>query len=214
MSDKSWGELWNASPLEVLRCLSSGKHLQQASWHPLGFVHAELARNRYFAYRFHIWPPGERRPKTPNWQIHNHVFSLISRVLVGSIENRLYDVVDAPKGVAAKQLYEVAYGNGASELRPTGRFVDVVTSSVQTHSAPMVYEVPCGVFHESFVGHLDVVATMVRTDFMESASPLVVGDVDQRVGRPYEYQYQRTLVDQTDLMSWLYLALGELENGP
>jgi len=205
MSEKSWDRLWDASPLEVLQFLLSGGYLKQAAWHPLGFVHVELDRNLSSAYRFHIWPPGERRSKKPNWQIHNHVFSLTSKVLAGSIENRVYEVVDVPQGEATNQLYEVAYGSASSELLPTGRFVMVVPESAKIYYAPATYEVSCGVFHESFVKHADVVATLVRTDFTGAASPLVVGEINQRMG--HHYEYHRVPVDQTDLNLWLHLAL-------
>lgn len=188
----------------LLRQVFLSGALERATWHPLGFIHTELVRNDEFALRFHIWPPFERKSKSPNWQVHNHVFLLTSRVLVGTVENKAYRVVDAEREAATKQVYEVAYGDGYSELLPTQRYVAVECDSVDSYPPGSIYHVPRGAFHESYVEIADVVATLVRTDFQSAATPLVIGDIDQQTGRRYEYQ--RMAVNQADLRIWFEMA--------
>src|SRR5437879_13738561 len=80
-------------PATIAETLSSLSDLRPL-WHPLGFVSVVVKEDDAVAIRLHYWPAGERRPKNPNWPIHNHVFELCSTIITGEIIDRQYESCD------------------------------------------------------------------------------------------------------------------------
>jgi hypothetical protein len=210
MSDKLFGpDSLGLSPGEVVRRVLLSGALERATWHPLGFVHTQLESNDEYSVRLHIWPPGTRKAKSPDWQVHNHVFALTSRVLVGSVLNKTYDILDVDQRGAAKQLYEFKYSDAGSELLPMQRYVSVSCASTHRYEVGDIYNVPRGVFHESIVEGSQLVATLVKTDFSVAVAPLVLGELDLQGRRRYEYR--RLPVDQADLRGWFEKVASEMQ---
>jgi hypothetical protein len=84
---------------------------------PLGFYYLHDTQSGGASHRMHIWLPGGPDP-TENDQ-HQHRFDIWSLVVLGSLRN---DVFSFLEGQGDKDLeFEVAYANGHSVLRTTGR---------------------------------------------------------------------------------------------
>ena len=87
--------------------------------HPLGFLMLRLgtlADQRIV--RLHLWIPNCRPHQEPAWPIHDHVFSYVSCVLVGSLAHLVYETAIVDVGGYA--LYNVSYEGEESGLH----FVD------------------------------------------------------------------------------------------
>jgi hypothetical protein len=123
---------------------------------------------------------------------------------VGSVENRRYSVKDVDEVSASNRIYSVEYEGEKSELIPTERMVDCSLSCSEICVAGQVYEVARGEFHETYVPTEQMSVTVVWTDRASNERPLVIGDVDVRSGRRYEYE--RANVDRTDFLRWLDCA--------
>jgi hypothetical protein len=165
------------------------------SWHPLGFVHCELARVGGSIYRLHLWPFRERRPKTPDWPIHNHVFDLTSKVLAGVITNREYSVCEKDDG--GHSLYSVEYALNGSRIVRTETSVDVRLIHECSYERGGRYCVKRGQFHSSHVAFLAFAATLVKTSDHRNESPLVVGGTQDCES---EYSYYREQVAKDDFL--------------
>src|SRR5438552_10297529 len=76
--------------------------------HPLGFIHVKIFADDANAVRLHIWPLQREQPTETGWPIHDHVFSLASYILHGSLVNRQY-VVTPVNAEATYRIYEVRY---------------------------------------------------------------------------------------------------------
>ena len=162
--------------------------------HPLGFIHAVLARNKGYALRLHVWPDAHRYEQEPFWPIHNHKFDLTSRVLIGSLTNSEYAVIRTSEKTIY-QLYDVTYGAGTSKLLQSAIQV-VVKRCYSKHAvAPSVYSVKAGAFHDTFVPRGVFTATLALTkDALPDADVKTVGDSQGHA----EYEYIRSEIDATE----------------
>jgi GrpB-like predicted nucleotidyltransferase (UPF0157 family) len=143
-------------------------------WHPLGFVSCTLVGGPDWALKVHLWPKGHRLTKRPTWPIHDHAYRIDSRILQGTIRNRIYSVTPGSK----LELYSVDYENKASSLAPTGTRVDVSLFSSTTQSLDSRYTVELGTFHHSYVPPTALAASVVVKTLRTSVGPYVIG-------RPY-----------------------------
>ncbi len=147
---------------------------RDAIWHPLGFVSSTLQADDSGILKLHLWPRGERRPKQPNWAIHDHSFHISSRVLAGKVQNVSYEVIP---GESARR-YTVSYTNFDSVLVATSETVDCITVATKTMVAGDRYELPLGTYHETIVPAPEMSLTIVLKSGGEKVPPNVIGELD------------------------------------
>jgi hypothetical protein len=112
--------------------------------HPLGFHVVKLAAPP-FTLRLHLWKPGGC--DQPGYEIHDHMFSLRSRVIDGVIRHRTYLV--QPDAEGDQVIYEVEYATGESRIAKTAVRVRTVLKSDEVFGPGSVYTVPAGELHDA-----------------------------------------------------------------
>jgi hypothetical protein len=172
----------------------------QPYWHPLGFVSCFLNRGDQQSIRLHYWPANDRRPKTPNWPIHTHVFDLKSIILAGRVRDRQYRLANGN----AYTVYIVRYNGIDSTIVPTDQQTDVVVSCDVVRPTGATYCVPVGTFHETVVEIADETLTLVVCTNFQAADPLVLGRAGDAA-----YPYQRAAFDSAQFWSRVERALAK-----
>jgi GrpB-like predicted nucleotidyltransferase (UPF0157 family) len=160
-----------AAPRDELIATLTSNRRGTPLWHPLGFVSCTICAGLGWALKVHVWPKGSRRAKQPNWPIHDHLFRIDSRLLQGSIRNRVYEV----RAGESLEMYSVDYESKASTLVPTGRFVDVTLARSAIQATDSRYVVELGEFHHSYVPTNALAASVVLKTARIEAHPFVIG---------------------------------------
>ncbi len=157
---------------QLLAFVSSYTHCK-AYWHPLGFVSCTLLSTASATAKIHYWPLERRKPKIPDWRIHDHRFQIDSRVLWGEVGHHIYRVADCHD--SEYELYQVAYAGKDSTLEPTGRHVRAEKTSEQNFSVGSIYCIPRPIYHANVVSISSTAATLVVKSDFSTNPPLVVG---------------------------------------
>jgi hypothetical protein len=107
----------NHSSDEVLRELYDFLKLSKSRFftHPLGFVQT-VFHEEGDEFRLNLWGSIFGRPKIPNWPLHTHRFNFESNVIVGQLEDTLFDIIQDERGIYFR--YCVEYEKEGSFLRP------------------------------------------------------------------------------------------------
>src|SRR5690242_13200819 len=140
------------STFEASDALALGAHVRQALiggsydclLHPLGFYFIRLAQSERSSFRLHYWRPNDRDGSaiTP---YHDHVWHLRSCVLIGELENVLFDVQEDTSGdYTISQIRQV---NGVDEVVPGTVRVSMHITSRKRHGRGEFYEVAPRSFH-------------------------------------------------------------------
>jgi hypothetical protein len=142
-------------------------------WHPLGFIHVKLAApSADQTYRLHLWPAEYQHPDEQPEKIHDHLFSITSRVVCGEVTNVRYEFLPAPSG-DWREL-RVRYGAAQSELYETGVRGSLLKLHSQLLSAPALYRVPKFELHETVPSRTLDALTVVRTEAAEVYEPRAI----------------------------------------
>jgi hypothetical protein len=166
-------EAVGAATLALLRAVRERELPLSANVHPLGFIHALLAeRKDGTRLRLHLWPSEPYEPQEPAWYIHCHAWPLRSVVVLGSIQDHRYRVIDRNDG--NRQLFEASYQGDHSILSPSGQPVRCEPLSAETAPQGATYEVPLNTFHASRAMGRSV--TVVESGRPTGVTPLIVGD--------------------------------------
>ena len=147
--------------------------------HPLGFLCIRWILASGNTLRIHIWDKSFQCVQTPNWPIHDHIFSFTSYVLEGEVQNKTYMENDQPNR-RAWLIYTVDYFANRSELKWFGQKLKlkVKESSIQRKSSN--YRVVAGVFHRTIL-RSDFAITVLATDQTEeNLTPRVIGTHETR----------------------------------
>jgi hypothetical protein len=131
---------------------------QFVSRHPLGFHVVRLEEPPY-ALRLHLWKPGG--VDQPGFEIHDHTFSLRSRVIDGAIRHRTYTV--QPDAEGHQVVYAVEYATGESRIAKTAVRVRTVLKSDEVFGAGSLYAVPAGELHDAELSDSATGTTLVLT---------------------------------------------------
>lgn len=163
---------------ELINVLINESELYSPNWHALGFVHCKLATFSNGTLRLHIWPSQERHVQEQQYKIHDHIFSLTSYVVCGSIKNEIYKVELASKKLASTQCYEIEYVKDGAKLRATGNYYNEIKLSDSLINSGQHYTVVSGYLHQSSVPKSTLVVTLVATYDHKTAYPRLLGPVD------------------------------------
>ena len=157
-------------------------------WHPLGFVSCVIndVSSSHIA-RVHYWPKGERRVKNPDWPIHTHTYRLQSLVMKGVVRDLQYHVQSGSEWCE----YSVNYYSGGSVIVRTPNEVNAIVAVDELRRSGNYYEVPRGVYHQSFVPYEQSAVTLVLLTDHNSETPKVLGSkLEER------YPYDRISFDR------------------
>lgn len=158
----------------------------QPLWHPLGFVSCVVFDEGGVVTRLHYWPSNERRPKSPNWPIHTHLFKLSSLVVSGSLRDMQYHCFPGSDYYSLR----VAYSEEDSELLETGakyRIESVRETVIHKHG---FYSIQEGVFHQSEVDIGQETLTLAQCSNHSKNPPIVLAPQKEfygQMGQSLEY---------------------------
>jgi hypothetical protein len=143
--------------------------------HPYGFVVFKLGIiEPGWLIRLHIWPGGQDRAE--GWRVHNHAWSLYSRVLTGKLINYQYIVQSVSR--SSNVLYTVEtsdFASGKSGLLSSGQYVQCTEAGAACWKKDDLYVVDKFAFHDTVVPNQEITATLVLTEIAGAQRPHVVG---------------------------------------
>jgi GrpB-like predicted nucleotidyltransferase (UPF0157 family) len=163
-------ELLDLPTPELIKELEDFKSIQPL-WHPLGFVSCTLISTDSWALKIHLWPKNDRKPKTPNWEIHDHLFHIDSRVLKGTIRNIMFKETQG----TSLEHYTALYNEKNSVLTPVGKFCDVQVHSDVELRAGSRYIMESGEFHQGHVKNDNLTVTLVLKSKKIAGAPRILG---------------------------------------
>jgi hypothetical protein len=153
--------------------------------HPEGFAQLKLPVNRVpeGTLKLHVWDP--RLPRAADDDtVHDHVWDMESRVLVGRMVNETFSA--RPTADGDWEMWEVAGddrpGMGGTTIATTGERVRMVPNLRQTVPAGSGYSMPRFVLHRSLAE--GVTATLMQKGArIHGAEPRVAARVGQTPDR-------------------------------
>lgn len=157
--------------------------------HPLGFIACTLLTEGSRKLRLHYWPAVGGTQQSPDSQIHDHLFEFTSWVLAGAVENVEY--IDSPVGKEFS-VYKTQYSGDQSILTKTGATLKLSEQRRTLYDAGTCYSVSAGVLHETVRVGAAPAFTVLLTDDVSTAAPLVLGPV----AGEYRYVYQREVLPE------------------
>jgi hypothetical protein len=84
---RQWFALPIGAPEERTQLADIIRSLEAAlvpTWHPLGFIHVKLADGAADdTYRLHLWSPKHRDQDEQRDKVHDHLFTVTSKVIAG-----------------------------------------------------------------------------------------------------------------------------------
>lgn len=142
--------------------------------HPLGFWYLKIKISDLFMVRMHVWTEKNRSNSFVENDIHQHSFHLVSRVLLGNIDNRLFNFV--PNQAGSEVEYKIQYSGLRTTINPTGR-VGYLSKIAQFSSpAGTSYELDAGIPHEITITKHPCVTSVLMEE--KSAKTLCYGNDD------------------------------------
>ncbi|MCI2254225.1 hypothetical protein L2D08_07600 [Domibacillus sp. PGB-M46] len=166
------------------------------NWHPLGFIHANLGHiDGIGTIRLHIWLPNKRKTQNPSFPIHDHVFTVNSHILSGSVTNRIYQIEEDLINSTHK-LYTVKYDNNKSILQSLNQKINCQFISEESFTSGQYYSVNSNVFHSSEVNKNQFASTLVLTNNYINGEPKVVGELFLND----IYTYERSLCESVEFL--------------
>lgn len=158
-------------------------------FHPLGFIVCTLLVEDTRRLRLHYWPAVGSAQQSPECQIHDHLFEFRSWILEGTVENIVY--VQSPEGVE-HTVYEAKYAGDQSILTKTAAMLLLAVQNRSAYTAGSCYAVGAGVLHETVrLGQIPAFTVLVTND-VSVASPLVLGPMNGE----QKYVYHREVVPE------------------
>ena len=173
---------------DLLEYLKARPPVESSAWHPLGFVLLKLGTVEGLgSIRLHIWPEKGRRPQSPYWAIHNHIWTLNSHIICGGATNEIYRV-EPNKKRGVYQFYKVRYEQNKSILEATRIRVSCDIDSSVIHGIGEYYEVGSNQYHATRVPEGVLTSTIVITTDVTPSNPSVVGYLEGNATYIYERQ--------------------------
>jgi hypothetical protein len=166
-------------------------------WHPNGFVVAYTSIHfEGVAARLHCWPAQNRIEVDGHPPIHNHVWHLCSKVLLGTYVEQLYELSPADPRSKRFEVYDVSYlDRTLSRISPSGQFVAATVSPPIEYSSGEFHQLRTGAWHATRLDvPLSAVTVMLRSKAMSGFPNLL--DVP---GRP-RASSERTRCDLRTLL--------------
>lgn len=140
--------------------------------HPLGFFRLQLTSIDRLAegLYLHVWPVGSLSKQEPLCPIHSHIFDLESRILLGRLANREYDVRYTNAGDCSVQ--EVAYEGHHSTRLATSQHATCQLTQHTEYGPGDIYQLPKGIFHETVILQEPTATLMQKRNVERGKRPL------------------------------------------
>jgi hypothetical protein len=144
--------------------------------HPLGFYFIRLAEQEDTTIRLHYWPADNREKGTAITPYHDHVWSLCSCVLTGTVENVLLQLDLDEYGDF--QVADINQADNIDQVIPASSRVRIRIQSKQTYRTDQFYEIPPRVFHYTNVPLENAALTVVQARVVVQGGPRTLIPVD------------------------------------
>lgn len=172
--------------------------------HPLGFFHLRVLSEGALSVRVHYWPADARPASSAVTPYHDHVWSLESCVLAGTIENVLLDLAEDAAG--AYSVADIVQVDGVDRVVPRPERVRIAGELATTHRRGEFYEIRPSQFHYTRIAGHAAAATIVRAEVVVAGGPRTLvpaGYAGQAPTRSYlsESDAERVLIDLDQLLS-------------
>lgn len=131
--------------------------------HPLGFVYFDLGTLDRHRYRLHIWSPSHRSLQSVNAMVHDHIFGIRSRCMLGTLQNDTYLATPSPKG--RYHLHTVQYEEDTSQMTNTRESWSASVAESVLLSSGESYTLDAGVFHFTKILDGEFCATALITTY-------------------------------------------------
>ena len=177
---------------DYIRVVSADKLLEEiCSWassttsvatkHPYGFWVILLRRTEAEEWRFHLWGRNRQPTNSMRAPIHTHDKIVDSRVLLGELDNVVYDVT--PTQTGGFPIYEATHM--ADKYRPDNKNLLIKTlerripriAFRKTITVGDCYTVPAHTFHEANVRDEFITCTIVQMH-SQTAGPVQILGAD------------------------------------
>lgn len=175
--------------------------------HNNGFIQLDVTDD----VRLHVWgDPRIPRQKTYT-PIHDHVFKLKSRILVGRLINLRYDIIPTQYGDYTIYQAECRYGHD-TELKPTEIKCCVSTryaELIQVNTRNREYYMPACEFHETVAtGPAASLIKKEQSAFFETAKPRVLVPLNSEPDNEFD---RYTAAPEETLWQIIFDTLGSPE---
>lgn len=137
--------------------------------HPLAFYFVRLYEDGPVTIRLHYWPAIARPTSTAVTPYHDHVWSLQSCVLAGSIENVLLSLAPDPGGPYA--VADIQQTGGIDAVVPLGERLSIVSQESAAYRTNDFYTISPRVFHCTNVYPGVAAVTIVRAEVTVQGGP-------------------------------------------
>lgn len=164
----------------VLKDWESNCSTVRVQIHPLGFLAVRWELGGGKELRLHIWSKDVKISQLPNWPIHDHVFSFRSVVLVGRVQNKLYELVDFAVGRSVVNIFEVHYVDNTSTMVWSGAKAKIKPTRTNIQISGSYYDLPEKILHRSVLRSdfaVTVLATQKNPDNSLNARVIGAGNV-------------------------------------
>lgn len=114
-----------------------------AQQHPLGFLACRWLLGNGRVLRLHLWSKEFGWAQEPGWEIHNHVFSFSSLILLGVLKNQVYEVNEITQPCCGEHtVYEVSYNDSESRMTAIrrGTMLKLISNSTESVGAGRVLD--------------------------------------------------------------------------
>jgi len=168
----------------------------EARRHPYGFVVVSLGSldqgTGRLVYRLHIWPQGFELPGSADLMVHDHVYDIVSHILVGALVQHEYEEDDRGTPFAS---YKGLYDGPHSILERLPGIIRIREFAVERKEAGQTYTLPAGALHMVMVDSTVFTATVLRTRYDEGRiDPLILAPFDA----PARYRFDRDLIPDAE----------------
>src|SRR5215212_2820847 len=172
--------------------------------HPLGFYFIRLTEHEETTIRLHYWPAINRETGTAITPYHDHIWSLCSCVLTGTIENVLLQLDLDEQGDF--QVADIDQSGNIDRVIPATSRVRIRITSSQRYSAGQFYEIPPRVFHYTNVPLGNTALTVVHARVVVDGRPrtlIPIGSGGHMPSRELIDGADQILLEISDLLSTL-----------
>lgn len=166
----------------LLRSLASGdphqsKQEMVTQQHPLGFFVCKWSLGEGQTLRLHFWSKDFQWAQEPGWEIHDHVFSFTSLVMLGRLRSRTFEISDSPIATPRHTVYEVSYTDKDSAMVQSHSGVSLCLKTDTVEETGTSYTMSAGVLHCSeLISGVALTILAAKDETTDFAAPRVVSE--------------------------------------
>lgn len=152
----------------IMRSIKNSE-IQDCMQHPLGFYNMVVYKENAVTIRLHYWPGAKRPVSSAVTPFHDHVWSLQSCVLKGSLRNIVLELEPHNEGRYA--VANIAQISGVDTVVPTSMRVNTEVAESTIQAEGNFYSIAPSVFHFTEVTEGIPTITCVRAEIVTQGGP-------------------------------------------